>query len=171
MALQRWSESPLKKDRVNDDRSPHANTTTKTRLPDRNFILKKRCLAKVNTVLEIGPEKMAHYRKILAGVAVTDDRKNDMIRAVGSLMQSFVDRAWGVDPIQILERSRLKDSFQSATLHASLPSTNLISDSAERVDLGPIDGREGATTQSKKKRGWRHGQKPNHEGGNILPHI
>ncbi|NJS14845.1 MAG: hypothetical protein HC788_09815 [Sphingopyxis sp.] len=62
---------------------------------------------------EFGAEQMARYRKLLASVAVPDDRKDDVIRVVGSLMQSFVDRAWGTDPVQMLEQKRLKDTFKT----------------------------------------------------------
>lgn len=129
------------------------------------------CLTKVNKVIDFGPEKMVRYRDLLASVAVPDDRKDDVIRVVGSLMQSFVDRAWGTDPVQILEQKRLKDSFKGAALYANLPIDVLSSASTARVDLGLDDRREGASTQNQKRRGWRHGKNGDHESGNLLPRI
>ena len=121
---------------------------------------------------DFGAEQMARYRKLLASVAVPDDRKDDVIRVVGSLMQSFVDRAWGTDPVQILEQKRLKDSFKNTSLRASLPHDRLSSEDTARVDLGQGDLWEGASTpNNKKKRGWRHGKNGDHEGGNLLPRI
>lgn len=130
------------------------------------------CLTKVIEVQNFGPEQMARYRNLLASVAVPDDRKDDVIRVVGTLMQTFVDRAWGTDPVQILEQKRLKDSFKDASLHANLPHEMLSSEATARVDLGHTDRREGASTPNyKKKRGWRHGKNGDHESGNLLPRI
>jgi hypothetical protein len=125
----------------------------------------------VMTVYEISPERMQHYRNLIAGVAVAEHRKDDVIRTIGSLMQSFVDRAWGTDPIQILEQRRLKDSFQAAVLHDNLPVISKTSGNAERIDLGSQSEREGANTQTTKKRGWRHGKTRDHESSDLLPRI
>jgi hypothetical protein len=129
----------------------------------------------VDKVIDLGPEKMLRYRDLLASVAVPDDRKDDVIRVVGSLMQSFVDRAWGTDPVQILEQKRLKDLFKNAgkdaALCANLPLDVLSSASTARVDLGLDDRREGASTPNQKRRGWRHGKNGHHESGNLLPRI
>lgn len=99
------------------------------------------CLTKVIEVQSFGPEQMARYRKLLASVAVPDDRKDDVIRVVGTLMQTFVDRAWGTDPVQILEQKRLKDTFKNsgkdASLRANLPHDMLSSEDTARVDLVP----------------------------------
>ena len=117
-------------------------------------------------------EQMARYRKLLASVAVPDDRKDDVIRVVGSLMQTFVDRAWGTDPVQILEQKHLKDSFKDASLHATLPKDMLSSEVAARIDLYQSDLWEGASTLSKnKKRGWRHGKNGQYEGSDLLPRF
>ena len=128
--------------------------------------------ARVNEVQSFSAEQMARYRKLLASVAVPDDRKDDVIRVVGSLMQTFVDRAWGTDPVQILEQKRLKDSFKDASLHATLPKDMLSSEVAARIDLNQSDLWEGASTPNKnKKRGWRHGKNGQYEGSDLLPRL
>jgi hypothetical protein len=122
-------------------------------------------------VLEISPEKLESYRNHLAGKGLSEARVDEIIHAVAHLLLSFVDRAWGADPIQILEQTRLKDSFRNAALHASLPEHLLSSFNAARVDLAAENEREGASNPQHKKRGWRHASKPKHQSGHLLPGI
>jgi hypothetical protein len=96
-------------------------------------------------VLEIRPEKLAHYREIISAIDVPMERKDEMIKTLASLMQSFVDAAFGVDPVQIIERAKLKDSFQNAADHGKLAHRR----DATQIDLFADQSREGATTQNK----------------------
>lgn len=150
---------------------PAPNWQSKQNVRDAALLWGGLSLVKVIMVLEISPEKLERYRSHLAGKGLSDDRVDEIIHAVGHLMLSFVDRAWGTDPVQILERKRLKDSFRDAALHASLPTHLLSSFNAARVDLAAENEREGAPTPKTKKRGWRHESKPKHQSGHLLPGI
>lgn len=44
----------------------------------------------------------SRYRHFVDGLDVPEDRKNELIRIVWTMMQSFVDRAFGDAPEQIL---------------------------------------------------------------------
>lgn len=55
-------------------------------------------------VIEIKPERLAHYREKLAALDVSDDRKDEVIRTLAWFMQSWVDKAFGVDPVQLAVR-------------------------------------------------------------------
>jgi hypothetical protein len=95
-------------------------------------------------VLEFRPEEMAHYREIIASVDVPSERKDVMIKTLASLMQTFIDAAFGVDAVQLAQQARLRDSFQKSASHATVPHGHV----AERVDLRSDGEREGANTQN-----------------------
>lgn len=114
-------------------------------------------------MLEIKPERLAHYRKLLADLDAPMERKDDVIRTLASFFQSLIDQAFGVDPVQLAVKDSLSKSFQSASRR------DKISDSldAERIDLD----KEGATTPTQTRRDVRHDANINHEGSHLLPRI
>ncbi|WP_283419121.1 hypothetical protein [Sphingopyxis sp. Geo48] len=93
-------------------------------------------------MLDIKPETLARYREIIAHIDVPMERKDEMIRMVVTMMQSFVDAAFGVDPTQLALAAKLSKSFQNASGNA------MVSDGydAERMDLLADHRREGANT-------------------------
>ncbi len=119
---------------------------------------------------------MDRYRALIARVDASPERKDAMIRAVGALMQTFVDIAFGSDSVQIIEQKRIKDSFQAATLHVSLTA----GESAEKIDLADANTIEGGskgaitTKQShdlieKDKRDGADSKNNDHQGSHLLP--
>jgi hypothetical protein len=127
-------------------------------------------------VLHIEPAKMDRYRALIARVDASPERKDAMIRAVGALMQTFVDIAFGSDSVQIIEQKRIKDSFQAATLNVSLT----VSESAEQIDLADANTIEGGskgaitTKQShdlieKDNRDGVNSKNNDHQGSHLLP--
>ncbi|MFN9008699.1 MAG: hypothetical protein ACK5WH_06140 [Hyphomonadaceae bacterium] len=119
---------------------------------------------------------MDRYRALIARVDASPERKDAMIRAVGALMQTFVDIAFGSDSVQIIEQKRIKDSFQAATLHVSLTA----GESAEQIDLESASMNGGATKGAittkqsddlieKDKRDGADSKTNDHEGSHLLP--
>jgi hypothetical protein len=130
----------------------------------------------VIVVLHIEPDKMDRYRALVARVDASPERKDAMIRAVSSLMQTFVDLAFGSDSIQIIEQKRIKDSFQDATLHVSVS----IGESAKQIDLehsstlsstikGAITTKQSQDLIEKDKRDGTDSKTNNDEGSHLLP--
>jgi hypothetical protein len=127
-------------------------------------------------VLQIEPAKMDRYRALIARVDASPERKDAMIRAVGALMQTFVDIAFGSDSVQIIEQKRIKNSFQAATLHVSLTT----GESAEQIDLESASMNGGATKGAittkqsddlieKDKRDGADSKTNDHQGSYLLP--
>lgn len=114
-------------------------------------------------MLEIKPERLAHYRKLLAELNAPMERKDDVIRTLASFFQSLIDQAFGVDPVQLAVKERLSKSFQSAACRDNI-SHSL---DAERIDLD----NEGATTPTQTRRDVRHDANINHQGSHLLPRI
>ena len=114
-------------------------------------------------VLEIKPNRLAHYREFLADLDVPDERKDEVIRTLASFFQSLIDRAFGVDPVQLAVKDRLSDSFQTA----ASPGKLLNGHAAARVDLD----HEGAITPSITRRDVRHDADITQEGSHLLPRI
>lgn len=114
-------------------------------------------------MLEIKPERLAHYRSLLADLDVPTERKDDVILTLASFFKSLIDQAFGVDPVQLAVQDRLSKSFQSAARR------DMISNSldAERIDLDS----EGATTPTQTRRDVRDVENIEHEGSHLLPRI
>lgn len=63
----------------------------------------------------------AAYRALISDVELTDKDKDEIIAIVRSIMQTFVDQAFELDPVQLATRSQDVDSIQSFTICARLP--------------------------------------------------
>lgn len=118
-------------------------------------------------VLEIRPDRLDRYREIVSSIDVPLERKDEVIRSVASLLQTFIDKAFGVDPVQLATQSRLSESFQTAASRASLGHRQ----DAARVDLVT----EGAITKTKSEKDVRHDEFSNRyasdEGSHLLPRF
>lgn len=49
------------------------------------------------------PYDIQKYRKHVEGFDLTDQEKDELIRVVRRIMQNFVDRAFGDDPVQMCQ--------------------------------------------------------------------
>lgn len=114
-------------------------------------------------MLEIRPDKMDRYREIVAKIDIPQDRKDDVIRSVANLLQAFIDKAFGIDPVQLATQDRLSDSFQNAASHANLGNRQ----DAARVDLD----NEGAITKTKSDKDMRHDENTDKQSGHLLPRF
>ena len=65
-------------------------------------------------VLEIRPDRLAHYRDLLATLDVSPESKDDVIHTLAWFMQCWIDQSFQVDPVQLAGKARLSDSFQKA---------------------------------------------------------
>ena len=114
-------------------------------------------------MLEIRPDKMDRYREIVAKIDVPQDRKDDVIRSVANLLQEFIDKSFGVDPVKLATQDRLSDSFQTAASHANLGHRQ----DAARVDLDD----EGAITKTESGKDKRHDEHTNEQSSHLLPRF
>lgn len=114
-------------------------------------------------VLEIGPDKLNHYRAGAKKLGVPLEREDQFIYAVGNLLQAFIDKAFGVDPVQLATQIGLSDSFQTAASHANLGDRQ----DATRVDLD----QEGAITKTESDKDVRHDETTDRQGSHLLPRI
>lgn len=106
---------------------------------------------------------MDRYREIVAKIDVPLERKDEVIRSVANLLQAFIDKAFGVDPVQLATQIGLSDSFQTAVSHANLGNRQ----DAARVDLD----QEGAITKTESDKDVRHDETTDRQGSHLLPRI
>lgn len=65
------------------------------------------------------PPDLERYRRYVDGFALSEQEKVELLRTVWRIMESFVDRAFGLDPVQLClpaDRSK-RASGQEITLH------------------------------------------------------
>ena len=55
------------------------------------------------------PVDLEKYRPYLDGHDMTDEQKDECIRAVWKIMESFADQAWGLHPVQLATAARDSD--------------------------------------------------------------
>jgi hypothetical protein len=106
----------------------------------------------MKTVVTVEPEKLAHYRALVADIeGLSDLQKDDIIHIVVNMMQAFVDAAWGQHPIQLALAQR--DDLPSQK-QPSCDSFNVLGEPNNGtmiVDLCAIDKPKGAITQKQKE--------------------
>ena len=69
----------------------------------------------MNEIVGISSAEFDQYRALVADIeGMTDQQKDDAILVVVSMMQAFVDAAWGVHPEQLARRAGKIDSSQNA---------------------------------------------------------
>ena len=114
-------------------------------------------------MLEIGPDKLNHYCEVAVRIGVPIERKDEFVQAVRNLLQAEIDKAWGVDPVQLATQDRLSDSFQTAASHANLGDRQ----DAARVDLDD----EGAITKTESGKDKRHDEHTDKQSSHLLPRF
>lgn len=107
--------------------------------------MKGRCLLTVRDAVSlISTQDIERYRQCLLGIDAPEDRKDELINIVHSIMSFFIDQAFGVQTDQITLESKNKSRFQAAFDRARIP-TN--------PDNQPIDlKQEGARNDSSLQR-------------------
>lgn len=95
--------------------------------------------------MELKPDQVDRFRAIIADVNVPDDRKDEIIHIIAAWMRGFVDRAFGLDSVQLVRLSKLTDAFQSAAKNGKVGQVQI----PARIDLAS----EGATTPNIIERG------------------
>jgi len=114
-------------------------------------------------VHEIKPDRLAHYRRHFAGSDIPVEKQDALIRTLATFLKSFIDHAFGTDPVQLATKDRLSKSFNLATEYDKVADGQ----EPERIDLTS----EGATTPTQPRRDVRDGAYTNNQGGHLLPHI
>ena len=67
----------------------------------------------MNEIIGVKPADLERYRSIVASIeGMTEAEKDEAIRAVVSIMQAFVDAAWGGHPAQLAFEKKEQDSSQ-----------------------------------------------------------
>jgi hypothetical protein len=73
----------------------------------------------IERMMDIKPEDMARYRAIIAKLELTQPHIDESIFILRAIMQSFVDRAFGDDAVQLALNARLNRTFNHAADHAN----------------------------------------------------
>jgi hypothetical protein len=106
----------------------------------------------MKAVVTVEPEKLAHYRSLVADIeGLSDTQKDEIIHIVVNMMQAFVDAAWGQHPIQLAIAKRDDLSFQRGQICDTVDVLGEPTIAAMTVDLGAIDAPKGAITQKQKE--------------------
>lgn len=111
-------------------------------------------------MLEITPTDMQRYRALVASIAVSDEAKDEVIRTVRSMMQDFVDRAFGDHPVQ---QCRGSHAFK-ASLESRQSAKLDFNQSLEMNPCGP--GSEPSPANPTDK---LHGENREAKGSHLLP--
>jgi threonine dehydrogenase-like Zn-dependent dehydrogenase len=121
----------------------------------------------VSIVLEIRPDRLEHYRKLIANIDASDERKDEMIHTLAGMMNSFIDAAYGVDSVQLARAPKLSQRFQNAARRA----INVVAEKLRLVDLGSQSEPEGAIPQNPNPKGQHDPQIRHQKGSDILPRL
>ncbi|MCZ8195722.1 MAG: hypothetical protein O9253_01500 [Aquidulcibacter sp.] len=106
----------------------------------------------MNAIVTVEPEKLAHYRSLVADIeGLSDLQRDEIIYIVVNMMQAFVDAAWGQHPIQLALSQRDDLASQKRSFCDSFNALGEPECGAMDVDLCAIDAPEGAITQSQKE--------------------
>lgn len=99
---------------------------------------------------------LSRYRRHVDHLDLPDEKKDEMLRVLWTIAQSFVDRAFGLDPVQ-----QVSGSLSGPAEHASVPALPLVGDGRETklgakqgtkpgakdaIDSRPVIGSFGTTT-------------------------
>ena len=101
----------------------------------------------------LSAEEMEELRTELAGLSISDERKDELIRFLDAVAISFIDQAYSLNSTQLSLSARANYAFNGAKTHANLPSSGV----AGPVDLADNDHCEGMINKfGPDKRGVRH---------------
>lgn len=92
----------------------------------------------------LSPEEMQELRDEIADFAISESRKDEVIRFLDSIAVSFIHQSFRKSSVQLSLSDRANFAFNGAETHANLPE----SDISELVDLDS----EGAINTNRRKR-------------------
>lgn len=101
----------------------------------------------MNEIVGVTPADLERYRTIVAGIeGMTEAEKDEAIRVVVSIMQAFVDAAWGKHPAQLAAEKGAQDSSQESCDNANMKSlgTALLVDLSNEGAITKKDNRDNA---------------------------
>ncbi|WP_067337924.1 hypothetical protein [Stappia indica] len=87
---------------------------------------------------------LSRYRRHVDHLDLPDEKKDEMLRVLWTIAQSFVDRAFGLDPVQ-----QVSGSLSGPAEHASVPALPPVGDGPEAkdaIDSRPVIGSIATTT-------------------------
>jgi hypothetical protein len=102
-------------------------------------------------MVPLTPDELKALRQMIDDDRLSDDEKDELIRTVDHIVQSFILQARGLDGVQLSLAARANASFQNPSHHASLQEYDI----KERVDLGCFHEREGEIEIQSPKAGLR----------------
>lgn len=87
---------------------------------------------------------LSRYRRHVDHLDLPDEKKDEMLRVLWTIAQSFVDRAFGLDPVQ-----QVSGSLSGPAEHASVPALPPSGDgpgTKDAIESRPVIGSSGTTT-------------------------
>ncbi|MCA0373908.1 MAG: hypothetical protein LCH83_13780 [Proteobacteria bacterium] len=87
---------------------------------------------------DLSETKRDKYRALVENINTCPSKKDEMISLVRSMMQAFVNAAFGEDSVQIVLDKRLKDSFQNATINVKTSDIETVEQCRE-ISIVPDD--------------------------------
>jgi hypothetical protein len=79
----------------------------------------------------LSPDEMRELRNDIAGFAISDERKDELIRFLDAIATSFINQTFGKSAVQLSLSARANYAFNGVETHANLR----LSDNSELVDL------------------------------------
>jgi len=78
----------------------------------------------------LSSEEMQELRDEIAGLSISDERKDELIRFLDAVAISFIDQAYGLNSTQLSLSARANYAFKGAETRANLPPSGV---------AGPVD--------------------------------
>lgn len=96
-------------------------------------------------ILPAGGPDLSHYADDVAAFELTDEQAQELLLALWRIMSSFVDRAWGDDPVQHVHETQVRDEIRRAGVVDSRSATPQHSDKTDLSSAfaSPAAGSEG----------------------------
>jgi hypothetical protein len=83
----------------------------------------------------ISADDMARYRELVSGIDMSDAQRDDVILILRDIFQAAIDRAHGIDSVQISCSQSTLESYEGDTKYASVASF----DDLELISNKPSD--------------------------------
>lgn len=71
----------------------------------------------------LSPEELQELRKDIASLDIPEDRQDDLIRLIDSIVISWIDQAFGVDSAQLSLSARANYAFAAGKFHGNVGHT------------------------------------------------
>ena len=73
----------------------------------------------------IMPLDISKYRKYIDGFDLKEEQKVELLKTVWSIMESFVDKAFGMHPVQLCQKHRPEKDLQSPVKAVKSPQLSI----------------------------------------------